>query len=356
MVAAGWMPARATPLLHYMKKSPTRPRPRPRSIAWKRAVARFPAKVRPEIDRLWESDGRIPAEQARALGERMGIEIGSLMMQLLPVAQAYAVVPVSHYAVGAVAAGLPRPGTSWCSLYLGANFEFSRAALSFTVHAEQCATNNAWLSGEEGLLALAISAAPCGYCRQFLYELVTAEELSILLPSDPKDPLAYSMAPLPEFLPQAFGPGDLGIKGGLMDPKLGRHPLLLDGGAPADPLVSAALAAAEASYAPYPTDTESQFSGVAVQTEDGAIYPGRYAGNAAYNPSLSPLESALVFMNMVRPAAASRAITRCVLVEVPTLASQLSATQAVLAAYAPGVTLEYFTARAATRGKRSARM
>lgn len=337
-----------------MKKSPARPRPR--TPRWKKAVARFPAKVRPAIDQLWESGGRISAEQARELGGRLGVEMGSLMMQLLPVAQAYAVVPVSHYAVGAVAAGLPQPGTSWCSLYLGANFEFERAALSFSVHAEQCATNNAWLSGEAGLQALAISAAPCGYCRQFLFELVTAEQLSILLPSDPKNPLAYSMSPLADFLPQAFGPADLGVKGGLMDPKLGEHRLRLAGGAPTDPLVAAALAAAEASYAPYPTDRNFQYAGVAVQTADGAIYPGRHAENAAYNPSLSPLESALAFMNMVRPQAASRAIARCVLVEVPTLASQLSATQAVLAAYAPGVTLEYFPARAApSRGERRGR-
>lgn len=336
-----------------MKKSPARPRPR--TAGWKKAVARFPLKIRREIDQLWDSNGRIPADQVRYFGETLGVDIGTLMMQLLPAAQAYAVVPVSHYQVGAVAAGLPIPGTSWCSLYLGANFEFDRVALSFTVHAEQCATNNAWLNGEAGLQALAISAAPCGYCRQFLYELATAKQLNILLPSDPKNPLAYSMAPLTDFLPQAFGPGDLGVKGGLMDPKLGQHSLQLAGGTPTDPVVAAALAAAEASYAPYLTDKSYQYSGVAVLTADGAIYPGRYAENAAYNPSLSPLESALAFMNMSQPQAATRAITRCVLVEVPTLASQLSATQAVLAAYAPGVSLEYYPARISAGRKQRAR-
>lgn len=336
------MPVRASNQEITMKKSPARPYPR--TSGWKKAVARFPAKLRPEIDRLWEGNGRIPAEQAREFGRILGADMGTLMMQLLPVAQQYAVVPVSHYQVGAVAAGMPVPGTSWCSLYLGANFEFDRVALSFTVHAEQCATNNAWLSGEAGMQALAISAAPCGYCRQFLYELVTAQQLNILLPSDPKNPLAYSMAPLTDFLPQAFGPSDLGVQGGLMDPKLGQHTLQLAGGAPSDPVVAAALAAAEASYAPYQTDTSYQYSGVAVLTADGAVYPGRYAENAAYNPSLSPLESALAFMNVSQPQSATRAITRCVLVEVPTLASQLSATQAVLAAYAPGVQLEYYQA------------
>jgi hypothetical protein len=42
---------------------------------------------------------------------------------------------------------------------------------------------------------------------------------------------------------------------------------------------------------------------------------------------------------------ATRTVNRCVLVEVATLASQRSATQAALAAYAAGVQLEYHTAR-----------
>ena len=49
-------------------------------------------------------------------------------------------------------------------------------------------------------------------------------------------------------------------------------------------------------------------------------------------------------MNMNQPQSGTRVVNRCVLVEVPTLSSQLSATQAVLAAYAPSVTLEYYTA------------
>jgi cytidine deaminase len=316
-----------------------------RTPGWKKAIARLPKIIRADIDDLWGRGGHLPADQVGDLLRRANVEIGTLMMQLLPVAQQYAVVPVSHYQVGAVAAGMPVSGTGWCSLYLGANFEFNNVALSFTVHAEQSATTNAWLNGEAGMQALAISAAPCGYCRQFLYELVTAQQLNILLPSDRKNPLAYSAAPLTSFLPQAFGPSDLGVKGGLMDPKLCTHTLQLNGSAGTDPVIAAALGAASNSYAPYQTDVSYQFSGVAVLTADGKIFPGRYAENAAYNPSMSPLESALTFMNLSLPQGATRQITRCVLVEVPTLASQLSATQAVLSAYAPTVGLEYYTAK-----------
>lgn len=312
-----------------------------RTPAWNDAIGTLPAAIRLMVDRMWDGGGHLPAAIVGEILTTLHAEIGTLMMQLLPVAQQYAVVPVSHYRVGAVAAGMPAAGSQWCSLYLGANFEFTNVALSFTVHAEQSAVTNAWLNGEPGISALAVSAAPCGYCRQFLYELATAQQLSIMLPNNPQNPLRYSSTALTTLLPQAFGPGDLGVKGGLMDPKLGKHALNLAGGASADPVVQAALAAASESYAPYGTATANEYAGVAVQLADGAIYAGRHAENAAYNPSMSPLESALTFANMNRPLGLSRQVTRAVLVEVPTLASQLSATEAVLAAYAPGVPLEY---------------
>lgn len=315
-----------------------------RTPEWKHAMSSFADDVRPLIDQMWDNGGYLPAEAVGRLLENSDAEIGTLMMQLLPVAQQYAVVPVSNYQVGAVSAGMPLPGSGWCSLYLGANFEFKNAALSFTVHAEQSAINNAWLHGEAGVNALAISAAPCGYCRQFLYELVTAQQLSILLPNNPNNPLSYSASVLPTFLPNAFGPQDLGVTGGMMDPKLCQHKLALAGGPSTNPLVNAALAAASGSYAPYLTNAANQYAGVAIQLDDAAVYAGRYAENAAYNPSMSPLESALSFMNMNRSLGASRSVVRCALVEIPTYASQLTATQSVLAAYAPGVTVEYYRA------------
>jgi cytidine deaminase len=315
----------------------------PRTPDWEKALNAFPENIQADIDSIWDKGGVLPAETVGRVVGASQIEIGALMMQLLPLAKLYAVVPVSGYKVGAVAAGMPIDGTSRCSLYLGANFEFSNAALSFTAHAEQAAVNNAWLSGEHGVQMLAINAAPCGYCRQFLYELVTAQELRILLP-DPNNPAGYAAAPLPTFLPNAFGPDALGVKGGLMDPALSSHSLALIDGSPADPLIDAALKAAMRSYAPYATRESFNYAGVAVEL-DGKIYAGRHAENAAYNPSLSPLQSALTFMNIGQPLTATRTVTRCVLVEVPTLASQQSATRAALAAYSPDVQLEYHAAR-----------
>lgn len=299
---------------------------------------------------MWETGGMLPAETVARLLTELKVDTGTLMLRLLPVAQAYAQVPVSHYPVGAVAAGLLARGERCPNLYLGANLEIAGVALSFTVHAEQSATNHAWLHGEPGLSALAVSAAPCGYCRQFLHELSTAHTLSLLLPSGNK--AGYTVTPLAHLLPQAFGPVDLGVQGGLMDPTLASPRLAIDASAAKDELAAAALAAARRSYAPYPTDRSGQFSGVALQAASGRIFEGRYAGNAAYNPSLSPLESALAFMRMSGPPDRATEIRRCALVEVPTLASQRSATEAVLAACAPGVKLEYHAARPGRTARR----
>ncbi|MCA1657904.1 MAG: cytidine deaminase, partial [Verrucomicrobiaceae bacterium] len=185
----------------------------PRTPEWEEALNACPENIRTDIDSIWDNRGVLPAETVGRIVDVSQMELGALMMQLLPLAKLYAVVPLSSYKVGAVAAGMPIAGTSRCSLYLGANFEFSNAALSFTTHAEQAATNNAWLSGERGVQAIAINAAPCGYCRQFLFELVTAQELNILLP-DPANPAGNAAIPLTTLLPKPFGPGDLRVKGG----------------------------------------------------------------------------------------------------------------------------------------------
>ena len=309
----------------------------------------FREKVRNDIDGIRDGKGHLPAGSVRKITDQLGVSIESLMIQLLPVAQQYAVAPVSQFQVGAVAAGMPEDGS--CSLYLGANFEFPNSALSFTVHAEQAATNNAWLNGQTGIQSLAISAAPCGYCRQFLNELSTAQSLSILLPAGSEQDKEYTRKPLSSYLPNAFGPSDLGARGGLMATEVDRPALTLESGPAEDPLLAAALAAASQSYAPYPTahspipvNARQALAGIAVELADGSVYPGRHAENAAYNPSFSPLQSALAFMIVIRPMGAVHEIRRCVLVEVPTLASQLSATQAALAACAPGVEVEYFEA------------
>jgi cytidine deaminase len=239
-----------------------------------------------------------------------GTTIEQLMLDLIPLAKTFAIPPISNFFVGVVALGASG------SLYFGANFEFPGHALSFSIHGEQSATMQALSFGETGIEMLAISAAPCGYCRQFLNELTTASTLRIIIPNTPATLLTT-------LLPAAFGPSDLGITAGLMSPQ--SHGLKLASSAN-DDVAQAALDAANRSYAPY----SSSFAGVALKTSDGAIFTGAVAENAAFNPSMSPLEVAVV--NLVISGGRNYGdIVDAVLVEaIDAKASQAGVTREVL--------------------------
>ena len=90
------------------------------------------------------------------------------MVDLLPLARTYARPPISNYLVGAVARGVSG------DLYLGANIEIPGHSLGFSVHGEQFALSNAYMHSEKGIAAIAVTAAPCGHCRQFINEMAPA--------------------------------------------------------------------------------------------------------------------------------------------------------------------------------------
>lgn len=280
------------------------------AIVFDQAIADFPPGVQEKLRRYREDDdfcGVINAMDAQYIADQTDWGIHQVMLGLLPFARAYAKPPISRFYVGAISQGLSG------NLYYGANMEFVGEALSFCVHAEQAAAVNAWVHGETGLRSFAITAAPCGYCRQFLYELETYSTLQILLPDRPSTTLT-------NLLPDAFGPSDLGARGGLM--KSADHQLVLQS---SDPVVQAALAAANMSYAPY----SKGYAGVALATIDGRTYSGPYAENAAFNPSMSPMEAALAHLNMC--GRAYEEISQAVLVEVQgSVCSQVDAARKVL--------------------------
>jgi cytidine deaminase len=282
----------------------------PEPAAYDEAVASFPPGAQGKLRELRDqknSCGVVKAADALHIAAQTGWDMRQVMLGLLSVARLYARPPISKFCVGAIAQGLSG------NLYYGANMEFVGEALSFTVHAEQSATANAWTHGETGLHALAISAAPCGHCRQFLYELTTATTLRIFMPDRPPTMLT-------NLLPDAFEPRDLGVQGGLMRPE--NHQLLLPSD---DPLALAALSAANMSYAPY----SQGYAGVALLTTDGQIYSGPYAENVAFNPSISPMEAALARLNICGRTYDD--IQRAVLVEVEgSPCSQVDVTRNVL--------------------------
>lgn len=188
--------------------------------------------------------------------------------ELVEQARDRAVVPISNYRVGAAALG--QSG----QIYLGFNLEIEGLGLHHTVHAEQAAVALAHWKRETAIKLVAVSAPPCGHCRQFLNELQTVP-LHIVLPDDVR-------IPLNDLLPHSFGPEDLGQHGGMLEATAGLPEMKGEG-------AELAEAAARCSWSPY-TKT---LSGVAIRCAD-QWFPGSYLENAAFNPSLNPLQYALV--------------------------------------------------------------
>ncbi|MFZ4832638.1 cytidine deaminase [Rouxiella sp. Mn2063] len=248
-------------------------------------------------------------QQVATIKLATGLDDNALAFALLPLAAACALTPVSHFNVGAIARGISG------NLYFGANMEFSGAAIQQTIHAEQCSVTHAWQRGEQQLESVTVNYTPCGHCRQFMNELNSGTGLKIHLPN-------RNVATLADYLPDSFGPKDLNISTLLMDKVDHGYKIQAS-----DLLSQQALSACNQSHAPY----SQSHSGIALESDSGEIYSGRYAENAAFNPSLPPLQAALVLLNLSGDNCLK--IRRAVLVEhhAPQI-SQLAATRATLEA------------------------
>lgn len=275
--------------------------------------------------------GWLPAATVKAAAGDAGMSIDQLMIELIPLASEPSLPAVSGFHVGAVGQGATG------SLYFGANLEVAGWPLNQTVHGEQSTVINAWAHGESGLIRLAVSAAPCGYCRQFLYELAGAADLEILLAGKPAQALT-------SLLPGAFGPADLGVQGGMLAP--GRQRLDCPEAA-GSVTARAALDAAAASYAPY----TNSFSGAALTVRGGRTFTGPCLENAAFNPSLSPMQTA--YAAMVLAGESGTNVLEAAIVELEDARIRHGdRARALLAEFAPGVRLYEFRARiAGTAGK-----
>jgi cytidine deaminase len=294
----------------------------------------FPPSVREYLQSMQKTGGMLSAENYRVVMDSLAISAEILMHRLLSLAKLYSVAAISNFEVGAVVKARMSDDSSESALFLGANIEFSGDDLTQTIHAEQSAVINAWLQGAKQIDSIAVSAVPCGHCRQFLYELVGSQDLIVIL-YDPKTGKTTEHK-LTDLLPAAFGPHELGSATGLMaSPTL---PVNLNlKSASDDPLVLEAVVAAKKSYAPYTQNS----AGCAIQTIDGRTYAGRYVENAAFNPSLSALHTAIIRMRMDHPGLEND-ITRAVLVERPTSLSLRAVCELLLKTVAPDVRLEYF--------------
>uniref|UniRef100_A0A0D6R173 cytidine deaminase n=1 Tax=Araucaria cunninghamii TaxID=56994 RepID=A0A0D6R173_ARACU len=249
----------------------------------------------------------IEADEVERLCNESGLSVIQYLATLVKPTQDLARPPISNFHVGAV--GLGASGR----VFMGVNLEFVGLPLNHSVHAEQFLVANAAQHGERQLKFIAVSAAPCGHCRQFLQEVLGATELNILIADEQAETRS-----LLHFLPHRFGPDDLeegiplvfqphynclsfeSLQSPEPDPTLslcndgedGKDDVI-NGFSPSEDLYQlkfAALQAANSAHAPYSLCP----SGVALMTVKGKIFTGSYIESAAFNPSLHPLQAAIV--------------------------------------------------------------
>lgn len=246
--------------------------------------------------------------------------VEALMLALLPLAQALAQPPISDFRVGAVGRE-----TVTGDLILGANIEFAGATAADTIHAEQFLMSRAYHRGAT-LDLIAVSARPCGHCRQFMNEFDGRDALTILDPSGDRLRLA-------EMLPWSFGPTDLGEVGASPLTHSEIDILSADAEVEADGL-TALLAAGRRAYTPYSRAPAA----IALRLVDGVIVTGSAIENAAYNPGLAPLQTALI--NLIAAGRHYADIAGAILGAVPNAAFDHSAnTRRLLGLLAPSASI-----------------
>ncbi|KAI3805677.1 hypothetical protein L1987_28260 [Smallanthus sonchifolius] len=261
----------------------------------------------------------IDAEEAESMAKSRGLTLPQLLPSLVKSAQNLAHPPISNFAVGVV--GLASDGR----IFLGGNIEFPGLPLHHTIHGEQFfITNLAAHGGGSKLLYVAVSATPCGHCRQFFQELRGISETQIAI-ADQENPNYKSF---PSILPNAFGPYDLlDLETPLILEKHNNQLSLEDENLiiknensvngyfdlinkNEESLKKEALEAARGSHAPY----SGCPSGLALMDCEGNVYKGSYMESAAYNPSMMPVQAALVAY-MVAGGVGYERIVAAVLVE-----------------------------------------
>lgn len=129
-------------------------------------------------------------------------ELEAELVRQAVAARSRAYAPYSGFAVGA--AILAQDGR----IFTGCNVE--NASYGLTVCAERVALFGAVSAGAREFLALAVACgpghcAPCGACRQVLYEF--ARDLLVIMADG--EGKSWRRASLRDLLPHAFGPSDL---------------------------------------------------------------------------------------------------------------------------------------------------
>lgn len=219
----------------------------------------------------------LPKQQADALIARFELTgVEDLMLLALNTARTIARPPISEFFVGAV--GLE---AETGNLVFGGNVEFPGTHLGFTIHGEGFVFTRASSRGTT-IATIAIGEAhPCAHCRQYLSEFQATRDLVLI------DPLGHRLA-MAELYPWPFDPDYLGEAGyvpGTAHPELalGDHDL-------PEVIAERLLHAGRRAHSPY-----SKCPGaVVLALNDGNTVSGFAIESVAFNPTMGPLQAAMI--------------------------------------------------------------
>ena len=227
---------------------------------------------------LWGPDSPVreghvvPASRAAEVVERFDLgSVEALMFHLIDDAATLADPPISDYWVGIV--GRERETGD---LVLGGNLEFPETHLGTTVHGEGFVMTRAFHRGTS-IDTLALRRAhPCAHCRQYISEFASSGDLTLI------DTLGHRLS-MADIYPWPFAPSALGQTGAVAGAVNVRS--LAARTAPLD-----LIAAGRRSWAPY----SGCPSAVVLELEDGMRFAGSTIESVAFNPTMPPLQSALI--------------------------------------------------------------
>ncbi|ODT81865.1 MAG: hypothetical protein ABS76_10455 [Pelagibacterium sp. SCN 64-44] len=222
-------------------------------------------------------DGVLPRDAVEAIRRRFALaSVRELMLVLLDLAKQGARPSISDFHVGAV--GLE---SETGNLVLGGNVEFPGTQLGFTLHGEGFVFTRAMSRGTNISVIAIDEAHPCAHCRQCLAEYARSDRLELI------DPLGHTLT-LAQLYPWPFDPSHLGERGAVPGRESWPNLKLLEG---ADhPLAAQLLAAGRRSHSPY-----SQCPGaVVLSLADGSHVSGLAIESVAYNPTIQPIQAAMV--------------------------------------------------------------
>ena len=267
--------------------------------------------------------GVLPAKQAAEICDAHGISSDELMLLSLGKARDFAHPPISDFFVGCVG----REAGSG-HLVFGGNLEFVGAHIGNTVHGEGFVFTRSFSRGT-AIETIAIGEAhPCAHCRQYLSEFAPTASLTLI------DPLGHRLK-MADLYPWPFDPDYLGEKG-ILAGQIHHAGLELR---PHGDLVSAAVAAkltelGRRSYTPYGKSPAA----IVLTLTDGTLIGGAAIESVSFNPTISPLQAAMIDLFAHGYAATDIATAAIATADGAQVDYVLHAVDA-LAAIAPGVAL-----------------